>query len=283
VALVSTNATCKKSGFYQHEARWHNDNKNKQDNGAPNINGANSVAAPDDHVNAALISPVITIAESPSITTTVPSSVSTLTPSSLVEHQKQNALLDHIPEWMDKEKTRQSMFKRKRMSGTQAVLLRNRNNMHAFHYGKRYNAAYKRATLEMKLLLDSGKRGTGVCTVIARINSDMLNSPNDKLLTKTIIHDAVSRGEFGVSPPRKGGKPTVVSNELTCAIALHVVMMQVCDEGEASTLLMHLFISALTDGTTHQNMHNDEYVWRLMRERHAKIMNPSQQLNSEDR
>ncbi len=235
-------------------ARWHNDNKNKQDDGAPNINAATSVAAPDDHFNAALIPPVIAIAESPSTATTAASSVSTLTPSSLVEHQKQNALLDHIPEWMDKEKTRQSMFKRKRMSGTQAALLRNRNNMRALHYGKQYNAAYKRATLEMKPLLDSGKCGTGVRTVIARINSDMLNSPNNKLLTKTTIHNAVSRGEFGVSSPRKAGKPTVVSHELTRAIALHAVMMQVCDKGEASPLLMHSFISALTDGTTHQNM-----------------------------
>jgi hypothetical protein len=46
---------------------------------------------------------------------------------------------------------------------------------------------------------------------------------------------------------------------------------------------MHLFLSALMDGTTHQNMHDDEYVWRLMRVRHAEIINPSQQLNSEDR
>ncbi len=75
----------------------------------------------------------------------------------------------------------------------------------------------------------------------------------------------------------------MVSHELTCVIALHVVMMQVCDEGEVSPLLMHLFISALTDGTTHQNMHNDKYVWWLTRERHAKIVNLSQQLNSEDR
>ncbi len=119
--------------------------------------------------------------------------------------------------------------------------------------------------LEMKLSLDSGKRGTGIRTVLARINSDMLNSPNDKLLTKTTIHDAVSRGEFGVSPPRKAGKPTVVSHESTHATALHAVMMQVCDKGEASPLLMHSFSSALIDGTTHQNMHNDEYVWRLTR------------------
>jgi hypothetical protein len=84
-------------------ARWHNNNKNKQDDGAPNINAATSVTVPDDHINAALIPPVIAIAESPSTATTAASSISTLTPSSLVEHQKQNALLDHILEWMDKE------------------------------------------------------------------------------------------------------------------------------------------------------------------------------------
>jgi hypothetical protein len=55
VVLVSTNATCKKSGFYQRVARWRNNNKNKQDDGEPNINAATSVAAPDDHINAALI------------------------------------------------------------------------------------------------------------------------------------------------------------------------------------------------------------------------------------
>jgi hypothetical protein len=84
VALVSTNATCKKSEFFQRVARWHNNNKNKQEDGAPNINAATSVAVPDDHVNAALIPPVIAIAESPSTATTAASSISTLMPSSLV-------------------------------------------------------------------------------------------------------------------------------------------------------------------------------------------------------
>jgi hypothetical protein len=50
----------------------------------------------------------------------------------------------------------------------------------------------------------------------------MLSSPNDKKLTKSSVHRAVSRGQFGVSPV-KNGRPSKVPPELTHGLVCHAV------------------------------------------------------------
>jgi len=44
----------------------------------------------------------------------------------------------------------------------------------------------------MEMKNSEGKRGTGLLAVISRINEEMLSSPNDKKLTKSSVHRAVS-------------------------------------------------------------------------------------------
>ena len=77
----------------------------------------------------------------------------------------------------------------------------------------------------MEMKNSEGKRGTGLLAVISRINEEMLSSPNDKKLTKSSVHRAVSRGQFGVSPV-KNGRTSKAPPELTRGLVCHAVMMQ---------------------------------------------------------
>lgn len=146
----------------------------------------------------------------------------------------------------------------------------------------RYKEAYKKATLALTPSTNTGTRGHGLRAVVDRVNNEMLNSPNDKKLSKTNIHYAVQRGEYGVSPMKKG-RPLEVPIELTGALARHAVMMQVSGDGEAASNMMHAIISALTMGTVYDSVFDVEYVWRVTRERHGNIINPEKQVNNEDR
>ena len=96
----------------------------------------------------------------------------------------------------------------------------------------------------MELQNSEGKRGTGFSSVISRINEEMISSPNDKKLTKSSVHRAVSQGQFGVSPVKKG-RPSKVPPELTRGLACHAVMMQIAGEGEASSLKMRVIAAAI--------------------------------------
>ena len=75
----------------------------------------------------------------------------------------------------------------------------------------------------MEMKNSEGKRGTGLLAVVSRINEEMLSSPNDKKLTKSSVHRAVSRGQFGVSPV-KNGRPSKVPPELYTKLASSLQM-----------------------------------------------------------
>jgi len=96
-----------------------------------------------------------------------------------------------------------------------------------------------------------GKRGTELLAVVSRINEEMLSSPNDKKLTKSTVHRAVSRGQFGVSP-LKNGRPSKFPPELTHGLACHAVMMQIAGDGEVSSLKMRAITVAVMLGTLHE-------------------------------
>ena len=134
----------------------------------------------------------------------------------------------------------------------------------------------------MEMKNSEGKRGTGLLAVISRINEEMLSSPNDKKLTKSSVHRAVSRGQFGGSPV-KNGRPSKVPLELTRGLACHAVMMQISGEGEASSLKMRAIAAAVMLGTPHENMFSTDYLWRRTRMDHPALINPSRAINNEDR
>jgi hypothetical protein len=165
---------------------------------------------------------VAVAAESPAV-----SSIFTLMLASSVD-QQQEILIDQLPGWCNKAKNKTTLFKRKRLSGSQASTLRIRTKMSDLYYGNWYKDAFKHATLTIQQSnSDSkGKRGHGLRLTIDRVNANMLSSLNDKKLTKSAIHNTVLQGEFCVSPI-KMGRPVEVPIELTRALALHAVIMQV--------------------------------------------------------
>ena len=111
----------------------------------------------------------------------------------------------------------------------------------------------------MEMNNSEGKRGTGLSSVISRINEEMQSSLNDKKLTKSSVYRAVSRGQFGVSPV-KNGRPSKVPPELTRGLACHAVMMQISGKGEASSLKMRAIAGAVTLGTLHKNKFSTDYL-----------------------
>jgi len=95
------------------------------------------------------------------------------------------------------------------MSGTQVNLNRLTKKASKQYYKGRYTAAHKAATLEvlnMPELLNKGKIGHGIRSIVFCINEEMLSSPSDqqlKLTTRlcTELFNPVSL----VCPPRSWG------------------------------------------------------------------------------
>ncbi len=77
--------------------------------------------------------------------------------------------------------------------------------------------------------------GGGICAIVNHINEAMLYSPNDRKLKKSTVTNAITRGEFGVSP-LKNGRRLIVPPKLMHGIAYQAMMMQAAGEGEASSL-----------------------------------------------
>jgi len=116
--------------------------------------------------------------------------------------------LNNLPTWMDRDSGRKLLERKTRRSMMQAHLFCLKSQVSTKYYDARYKDAHKAATMEMKN--SEGKRGNGLLAVVSRINEEMLSLPNDKKLTKSSVHRAVSRGQFGVSPVKNGGRPSKV-------------------------------------------------------------------------
>ena len=115
-----------------------------------------------------------------------------------------DAALGALPKWCDCDGTRKSMTPCQQKNLTQAHLSRLTCQVEKRYYSARYSAGYKAATLAMQSTASSKHYGTGLRATGNRINKEMLNSPNDKKLVKSTIYDAVTRGDFGVSPLKNG-------------------------------------------------------------------------------
>jgi hypothetical protein len=143
---------------------------------------------------------------------------------------------------MDRDSGRKLLVRKTRRSITQAHLFRLKAHVSTKYYDACYKDGHKAAIMELQN--SEGKRGTWFSSVISRINEEMLSSPNDKKLTKSSVHRAVSQGQFGVSPV-KNGRPSKVPPELTRGLACHAIMMQIAGEGEASSLKMRAIAAAI--------------------------------------
>ena len=138
------------------------------------------------------------------------------------------------------------MSKRSKRHSAEVVRMIYNTRINNHYYQNRYKEAFKAATLKHQQVGSKdnfqGQKGTGIHAIVNEANSEMLTSPNDVKLTQAAIHSAISRGEFGVSPPKRGRKPTI-DPVLTYALATHSTMMQVSREGEALATKMKAVLS----------------------------------------
>ena len=78
-------------------------------------------------------------------------------------------------------------------------------------YNATYLRAYKAAVSDHHFITQSGeggKYGNGIRALAAKYNKRLFLSPNDELLTKSVLHKVVhERGECGVTSPPTMGRP----------------------------------------------------------------------------
>ena len=272
-AINMTGATVTMSSLYQRVVRWR---KRKAIDDGIMVSNASQSESP-----AMQLPSSSDASESPAMQMPSSSDARKNLPSS--SEARMNHGLDKLRPWMKRTDARQSLMRRARKSPTQAHLSRLIGKCNKTYYGDRYKDAFKAATLAMQMPDSAkGKHGTGVRSVVDRINSNMLSSPNDKKLSVSTVHRAVQRGEFGVSP-QKMGRPSTLPNELTQGLACHSVMMQLSGEGEMSSLKMRTLATAITMGTPHERKHTAAHIWKKTRLRHPEYIKPAQAVENEDR
>ena len=126
-----------------------------------------------------------------------------------------------------------------------------------------------------------GERGYGIISVVKKINSTLLSSPNDRRLMQTTVYEAMEGNCIGVSP-HKQGHPSIIPNSLHTALATHSSMLQVSGEEEASSSKMKTLTAGLVMGTEWKNKFNIDYCWHRTRAKNPAILNLVKVKNNED-
>jgi len=187
---------------------------------------------------------------------------------------------------MDRETTSSALGKRRKRTITQTSQDSFDAKAVSNYYSTRYSNAWKGGTQYYNDVLSNpdlrGKKGYGARTIAAKINQNILSSPNDRKIKPTAFERAVKAGNFGVSPPKRGRK-FKVPLKLTNSLATHSTMMHISGEGEASRPKLLSTMHALVTGTRWENKFSHEYVYRRMRREHPEILNPVRAKNHEDR
>ena len=206
--------------------------------------------------------------------------------SNITLGKARSAAISTIPAWMDRETTTAALGKTKQRTITQTTQDNFDKKSINGYYQTRHSNAWKGGTKYYNDILRNpklrGKRGFGARSIADRLNKTILNSPNDRKIGKSAFERAVQRGEFGVSPPKRGHK-SIVPENLTKTLATHATMMQISGEGEASRPKMMATLHALVAGTKWDEAFSLDYVYRKMRTEHPEMLNPVRAKNHEDR
>ena len=194
-----------------------------------------------------------------------------------------------LPCWIDPASCAKMMMCRKRKSLTEAhsyCLTEKVSNLYCSGHYK--NACKACTTLLKRMATECCQRGVpsmkgpiSVQKAVDHINDQMLSYPKDSKLTKSAIHNALQRGEFGVSP-LKNSRPRIIPLELSHGLACHAVMMQSYGEGEASSIKMRAIAGALTLGTQHENKFSIDSLWCQTPIQHPKMIMPAKEIDNED-
>ena len=195
------------------------------------------------------------------------------------------ALAD-APSWLDPDKTLEAMTLRKKRTPSQVCRDNFDSNAKRSYYGDQYSNAFKKATIELSGSLNDdstrGKRGQGARAIAATFNESMLSSPSDRKIKATTLREAVAFDRVGLSPVKRG-RPEKIPSKLCAALSKQSAMMQIANEGEASSVKMKALTEGLVANTKWQNVFSTEYCWRKTRKNHPEILNPVKAKVNEDR
>ena len=192
--------------------------------------------------------------------------------------------LNALPKW-SQSKSSDALLKQMRRTPGQCTQAHFQANANQAYRQTRYSTAFKAATTELHENIASnkrGKRGCGSKAIALRINSEILTSPSDRKLSGSTLHDAVKRGDVGVSPPR-WGREKMIPEAVTKGLAVHAAMLQVSGNGEASKAKLKAATDALKTGEKWEGLFDTEYALKAARRRHPELLNPAGAKNTDDR
>ncbi len=192
--------------------------------------------------------------------------------------------MEVIPRWLDKRSVTETMTKRAKRTPAEVNRGHHQQNLARDLRHKKYSTAFKKATMEYHGIVcgpNKGKRGFGAKNVAEKWNKQLLNSPNDRKLSESRIQDATKKGQVGISPVKRGRK-RLLPSELYQGLSMHVPMMQIAGEGEATARAMVTTTKALTVGTSWEDSVNADYAWRAVRRRHPEVVMPTKAKDNED-
>ena len=196
-----------------------------------------------------------------------------------------SAAADLLPKWTVPSNTLGTMNKRRKRSQAEANRDQFLKNSLRSHHDKKYSTAFKAATLECADIAkgpNAGKHGFGILQVVKKFNESVLNSPNDRLLSKSKVAAALKLGEEGKSPAKRG-RPRKYPKALTEVMRDHVAVSQVSGNGEMNGRKMVETATALTVGTPWAGRIKPQVLWRKVREDHPGVVNPVKAIDSDDR
>ena len=194
------------------------------------------------------------------------------------------AAIEMLPEWIARDPTTNVMSKRKKRTSKEVNQDTFSEQACKRFRNAKYSEALKGASKEYAEAQkgpNKGKRGFGLRDIAQKWNDEKLNSPEQRKITKGSLGNAVVNGRVGLSPPKRG-RPPVLPQEFTAALAVHATMMQVSGEGEASGKKMITIAKALTVGTKWDGKVQPEWIWRKTRMDNPAIMNPAKTRDGED-
>ena len=117
------------------------------------------------------------------------------------------AAIHLLPKWNDKEVVGNAMEKRNKRTQAETNCAQFQQNATNDYRWAKYSNAMKDASLEyaeMSKTRTVGKHGFGLGAVVNKYNRDVLNSPNDRKITKTSLHRHALPGNVGKSPTKRG-------------------------------------------------------------------------------
>lgn len=172
--------------------------------------------------------------------------------------------------------------KRTRKSPRQASEARLDDKQERDSLNQRYSKAFKEATVLISM--ESGvKRANKMTTaqVIRRLNEEHSLNGTTKTLKRSTVYKALSSGNVGKSPMKKGPPPKI-PRELLEVVATHAEVCQAGDHGELRGREIKRLIGAAVLGTAFDNKFKVQSVWKKVRREFPEKLQATSKISVDD-